>query len=233
MAKQTAIARPGRREAPGWGSEAIVCLWAWLVMGGCFVALAVHAASGHVARTDLRLLSASQRLPEAIEPLVSLQTQVGNPQTLATCMVLLVAMLIMRGAWLESLATLAAFGVFAAVIVIKHVVQEAPPYLATHAEYEGLLASNYSFPSGHVVGLAVLAGLVFLFADRLAADRGLAFLLRVAALGVAATVGPGRIYLGVHYPSDVVAAYLLAALFLLPVWFAYSVSRRTMRRQAA
>jgi membrane-associated phospholipid phosphatase len=193
-------------------------------MAGCFVALAMHAASGHIARTDLRLLNASQRLPEALEPWVTLQTRMGNPGLLATCVVILAALLILRGAWAESAVTLSAFAVFAAVVAIKHVVQEAPPYLATHAEYAGVIESNYSFPSGHVAGLSVLAGLVFLFADRLVGDRSVAFMLRLVALVFAATAGPGRIYLGVHYPSDVVAAYLLAALFLLPVWFAYGIA---------
>jgi undecaprenyl-diphosphatase len=81
------------------------------------------------------------------------------------------------------------------------------------------------------VGLSILGGLVFLFADRLTRHAGLVFLLRVLAFILVASVGPGRIYLRVHYPSDVVAGYLLAALFLLPVWFCFSVRRRTMRRQ--
>ena len=139
--------------------------------------------------------------------------------------------LLARQAWAEGLVTLLAFGVFAGVVLLKHIVAEAPPYLATHAQYEGVFESNYSFPSGHVVGLSVLGGLVFIFADRLLGNGGLAFLLRLAAFGFVAGAGPGRIWLGVHYPSDVVAAYLLTALFLLPVWFCFSVRRRTMRRQ--
>src|SRR6476659_8017293 len=69
LQEETALARP-RRSVPGWGTEAIVCLWAWLVMAGCVVGLTLHAASGHIARTDLRLLHASHRLPASIEPWV-------------------------------------------------------------------------------------------------------------------------------------------------------------------
>jgi membrane-associated phospholipid phosphatase len=230
LAKENALARPRRRDIPGWG-EAILCLWAWLVMAACFAGLALHAASGHIARTDLRLLTASQRLPQSIEPWVTLQERMGNPETLGVCLVALAVLLLARQAWAECLVTLSAFGIFAGVVLLKHIVAEAPPYLATHAQYEGVLESNYSFPSGHVVGLGVLGGLVFMFADRLTRDQGLALMLRLAAFVFTISAGPGRIWLGVHYPSDVIAAYLLAALFLLPVWFCFSLSRRTMRRQ--
>jgi len=229
--EDTALARPRRRDAPDWGSEAIVCLWAWLVMAGCFAGLALHAASGHIARTDLRLLNASRRLPDAIAPFVDYQERIGNPPQLGLCVAVLAILLIARRAWLEGLATISAFSVFAVAVVIKHVVHEVPPFKDQHAEYAGLLESNYSFPSGHVVGLSVLCGLIFIFADRITGNSVFVLLLRLAALACIVTVGPGRIWLSVHYPSDVVAGYLLAAMFLLPVWFCVSLWRRTMRRQ--
>jgi membrane-associated phospholipid phosphatase len=231
LAKTTAIARPQRDDAGNWGTEAVVALWAWLVMAGVFLALAAHAASGHVARTDLRLLNAAQRLPDAIAPWVDLQTRLGNPILLAACTAALAVILFTKGWWIEALVVLSSFSVFAFVVLVKHVIAEAPPYLATHAEYEGLLESNYSFPSGHVLGVSVFCGLVFLFADRLTQNGGAAFILRLVMLASIASVGPGRVWLGVHYPSDVVAAYLLAALFLLPVHFCFSAWRRTMRRR--
>lgn len=231
MQTDTALARTRRDRAPGWGSEAIVCLWLWLVMAACFAGLALHAASGHIARTDLRLLTASRRFPETLEPLVSLQTRLGSPDALSVCIVLLALLLFARRAPAEALVTLSAFGVFAAVVLIKHVVAETPPGMASHAEYEGLFESNYGFPSGHVVGISVLFGLIFLFAGRLTRNHAGAVLLRLVALIFIVSVGPGRTWLGVHYPSDSVAGYLLAAMFLLPVWFCFSVRRRTMRPQ--
>ena len=226
----TALARPRRSSATGWGSEAIVCLWAWLVMTGCFAGLAFHAASGHIARTDLRLLNASRHMPSWLEGLVHLESQIGEPEMLGPCIVALALLLVLRRAWWEALATLSAFGVFAVVVVVKHLVAELPPYKEVYAEYKGVFESNFSFPSGHVAGIAVLFGLVFIFADRITRDPGLAFLIRIVAFVFIATVGPGRIWLQVHYPSDVVASYLLAAMFLLPVWFCFSLGRRTMRR---
>jgi len=68
-------------------------------------------------------------------------------------------------------------------------------------------AANYSFPSGHAFVSTVYYGL-------------LAILLAAGVWGRAAfitlvlLVGVSRVYLGYHYPSDVVAGWALAAVWL-------------------
>ncbi|HSS99208.1 MAG TPA: phosphatase PAP2 family protein [Terriglobales bacterium] len=71
-----------------------------------------------------------------------------------------------------------------------------------------------SFPSGHSLFsfcfYGVLAGLL---ADRIESHRWQVLIWTVAALLVGA-IGLSRIYLGVHYPSDVVAGYLTGTLWV-------------------
>ena len=86
---------------------------------------------------------------------------------------------------------------------------------------------TYSFPSGHSLFsfcfYGVLAGLL---AGRIGSRLGRVLIWTMAALLVAA-IGLSRIYLGVHYPSDVIAGYLAAAL-----WVSTLVTLDRMRKKA-
>lgn len=60
---------------------------------------------------------------------------------------------------------------------------------------------EFSFPSGHTAGAFVVLGIA-----------GAAFSWLIAPLAIlAALIGLSRVYLGVHYPSDVMAGALLGA----------------------
>ncbi|MEX1255111.1 MAG: phosphatase PAP2 family protein [Dehalococcoidia bacterium] len=74
-----------------------------------------------------------------------------------------------------------------------------------------------SFPSGHTVALSVLFGLLFFLAPALVPWPLGRWALRAVCLLVIAAAGPARVYIGVHWPSDVFGGYLLALLFLAPV----------------
>lgn len=76
----------------------------------------------------------------------------------------------------------------------------------------GLAIHTYSFPSGHAMGSALFFGLLAAALGRLDPPRrvgyeGLAFI-------IVALVGCSRVYLGAHWPSDVLGGYLFGGLFL-------------------
>jgi len=100
------------------------------------------------------------------------------------------------------------------VQVIKHVVERPRP----DAEDQLVHAGGFSFPSGHsATSMAVYATLAFLLIraadrDRVRVVVGLTGGLIVLAIGLS------RVFLGVHYPTDVLAGWLTGGLLVLGSW---------------
>jgi undecaprenyl-diphosphatase len=67
--------------------------------------------------------------------------------------------------------------------------------------------ASASFPSGHTFDATAIYGALALTAARAVRRRLAQALIVLAGLGVAAVVGVSRVYLGVHYPLDVVGGW--------------------------
>lgn len=103
--------------------------------------------------------------------------------------------------WMIALAS-AVPGGLVLNVVLKHTFERARPHFA-----EPLLElSTYSFPSGHAMAATVLYGFIACHASRHARSWTGRVLPFVLALLMVATVAFSRMYLGVHYLSDVLAA---------------------------
>ena len=93
--------------------------------------------------------------------------------------------------------------------------RERPEALVNYA-----LPPSYSFPSGHALGSFCFVGiLAWLMVANVKTAGGRSMIYLSAALLILA-IGLSRIYLGVHYPSDVVAGYVVGGVWTLTVIFA-------------
>jgi len=115
--------------------------------------------------------------------------------------------------------------------VIKDVVRRPRPEFAA----KFLHYSSWSFPSGHsmgsLIGFAMLAYTI-VRVGKIESMR-VKVSVWVGALIMIALVGYSRIYLGVHYLSDVVAGYTLGVLWLAVCFTGLQmVSRRAELRRA-
>ena len=105
--------------------------------------------------------------------------------------------------------TVAVAGSLVLDLALKHIYHRIRP-----TAYFGMAPHSYSFPSGHALCsfcfYGVLAGLLS------ARTKPLAWRLVIwfAAAALVIAIGLSRIYLGVHYPSDVVAGYLAATVWV-------------------
>ena len=71
---------------------------------------------------------------------------------------------------------------------------------------------SFSYPSGHALGSTVLYGfLAYLFATRFPQFSWLIYLLAVFTIGA---IGLSRLYLGVHWPTDIIGGYGIGFLWL-------------------
>jgi undecaprenyl-diphosphatase len=76
-------------------------------------------------------------------------------------------------------------------------------------------AVGFSFPSGHaMVSLTVYGALAFVIAAGMGRRRPQALVL-ASALALVLAIGFSRVYLGVHYASDVLAAYSAGLAWLM------------------
>jgi membrane-associated phospholipid phosphatase len=76
---------------------------------------------------------------------------------------------------------------------------------------------SFSFPSGHSVAAVVLYGSLTYLIWRHLHHLWQRTAVIAAALLLIAGIGASRIYLGVHFPSDVAAGYAVGLIWLLPV----------------
>lgn len=169
----------------------------------------------------LALWLQSQRSP-LLDLLMSSVTTLGFFWPAASIALAATLVLTLAGLRLESWFTIASLSSFLLNATLKIVVGRPRPDELVVAFPE---ASPYGFPSGHVMHFVALYGfLLYVAWTRLPPSRW-----RTAALGVLALllilIGPSRVYLGAHWPSDVAVGYLIGALWLAVIAKIYTAVR--------
>ena len=102
----------------------------------------------------------------------------------------------------------------------KIIFHRARPAMGVYVE------SSFSFPSGHAAIAAVFYGLIIYILWRSVKSRKNKINILFTGLFVILGIGFSRIYLGVHYLSDVWAGYLVGALWVI---IAISISERRIK----
>lgn len=118
--------------------------------------------------------------------------------------------------------------------VVKEVYERARPDQIDHLVEQG----GYSFPSGHAMGsMIVYGGLLFILIRFLNSRRGglntVKWVLGLFIGILILLIGLSRIYLGVHYPSDVISGFSLGItwLSLSIVLFGLKFTREEFQRR--
>jgi undecaprenyl-diphosphatase len=87
-------------------------------------------------------------------------------------------------------------------------------------------AGWYSYPSGHAMLAPVIWGLGLLLLSQSVSNALIRRVLLFLAVTIPIAIGVSRVYLGVHFPSDVIAALALGTGWVL-LWLSAANYRNT------
>lgn len=146
-------------------------------------------------------------------------TVIGNTSTITILALLLTIFLITIKKYYFSLFVVVTMTLAnASNWIIKNTIKRPRPEVH-HLVY----ASGYSFPSGHSLGSITLFGLLLIITLLLIKNKYLKVFLSLIFILAPLIIGYTRIYLHVHYPSDVLGGWLEGLSFLLII---YSIFKR-------
>jgi undecaprenyl-diphosphatase len=146
------------------------------------------------------------------DKIASIVSALGSPVAMAIVGAGGMVLLLVRRKWVVLAAWVAAFGGAGLLtIILKNLIRRPRPAAAV----DFLYGTTFSFPSGHALGSLVGYGILayVIGASFKETQKGrLRIVIATAVLVIA--IGISRLYLGVHYFSDVVAGYAVGILWL-------------------
>ncbi len=137
---------------------------------------------------------------------------IGSPIAMAAVGMIGAVIIIVRRKWLELVAWVAGFiGAGVLSFMLKIIIKRPRP---TGAE-AFLHSETFSFPSGHALGSLIGYGmLAYVIGSNWIESRRGRLRLAIATAMLVVAIGISRLYLGVHYFSDVVGGYAVGVLWL-------------------
>jgi membrane-associated phospholipid phosphatase len=137
--------------------------------------------------------------------------------------VILLMLLFNRRAWKLALAALAGGLSYLAIVNLVNRPRPTADQILRVTEHPG----STSFPSGHLIFITISAGVLMLCLGHRYLPRWARPIGWAVVVGIVLAVGLDRIYVGAHWPSDVLAGALIAI-----AWLSFVVSVRWISDRA-
>lgn len=176
-----------------------------------------------VVSVDLRVHNwfVAQRTPW-LTSFFRFMTTLGNTTTIIVVVSLAVGLLIAFRLWFDIAFLLAAtIGTSILTTLMKSVVGRGRPELVDRL----VTATGNSFPSGHSSQAVACYGALAYLASRHVTSRRARIWIGLTAAVLIFLIGISRVYLGVHWPSDVIAGWSLGLCWLAGLILAVNLTR--------
>jgi undecaprenyl-diphosphatase len=186
-------------------------LWFLLLFG--FIVLSAFAAAFDRFPGDLWLVRRFQEVDSsALAEALDRAAEMVNGWELMAVLATGAILLLLARRWLAALLLLVSPAAGLLNAGVKEIVGRPRP----GHELVPFTTRTYdsAFPSGHADSAIVIYGLLFYFITVFVSQPALRLLGQAACLWVILFTGMQRVYIGVHWPSDVVGGYYLGGLVL-------------------
>ena len=207
-------------------TEMKVLLWIFIILIGtlCFILIANEVSEGETKHFDLMILE-SLRVqgnlhrpigPEWVELAMRDITSLGGGTVIVIITLVVVGFLFLQknynAMWLILITTiggaLVSFG-------LKELIGRERPPVIFHLVY----VNSLSFPSGHSMISAVVYLTQAFLLTRIQEKKSTRVYIISVALILTFVIGISRVYLGVHYPTDVLAGWSIGFAWAFLCWF--------------
>jgi undecaprenyl-diphosphatase len=228
------VKRP-RLRVPRDRQELLILAGAVLILAliWVFAALAGKVMEGDTRQFDEWVLSAlrQERDPGRLKGPWWLQagaedlTALGSPTVLGLTVLAVTGYLFLHGLYRNGLFIfLASVGGWVLNWLLKAAFARTRPEIVPHLRE----VMSSSFPSGHALTSAAVYLTLGALLMRIAEGRLAKYYCIAIAMFLTFLVGSSRVFLGVHYPTDVIAGWLIGMTWALVCW----VVERTLERRA-
>jgi undecaprenyl-diphosphatase len=194
-----------------------------LAASSAFILFAAVVSGGTTQRFDERVLAwlSRYRSPTLDEAALEV-TSLGNGIVLfALVLVASVFLWETKHRWSVYLLIIASLGGKVLNGVLKNLFDRPRPSIVDHID----VVHSLSFPSGHAMASLITYGSVAYLVARLETTARLRTTTWTVAVILIMGIGLSRMYLGVHYPSDVIAGFVAGLAWLAFVASAFTAVR--------
>ncbi len=138
---------------------------------------------------------------KSIDAIMPFITKIGNLGAIW----FVLAFILFLGTSTRIIGLVIVFGLFNHVIfcnyLLKNIVARSRPSLSVNDKKNTALKKDYSFPSGHACSSFIVVTILYLFSSP----------IYFVALPLSCLMAISRIYLGAHYPSDVIGGIIIGS----------------------